>query len=133
MLRPVMALIVSLDRGAIKLDLGDFDSVALDGNEVCAPADSGKVIARHMHNRWMSAAQRERDAFMTLNVAGPLIVEVQDRGSKLGPYLSFAMTDGILYVDQRVFGVWDSENSDWYVKDSGAHCKRVRVSFHATD
>ena len=128
-----MALIVSLDRGAIKLDLGDFRSVVLAGNEVQAPEDGGMVIAKHIHNRWISA-QRQPDAFMTLNIAGPLCIAAWDgRESKLGPYLAFSMTDGILYVDQRVFGMWDSQNMDWYVKDAGAHCKRFRVSFHATD
>ena len=129
-----MALIVSLDRGAIKLDLGNFESVVLDQSEVKDADHGGAVIAMHIHNRWL-AARREPDAFMTMNIAGPLVVVVEKDGreSKLGPYLTFAMTDGILYVDQRVFGIWDGQNKDWYVKDSSAHCKRLRVSFHATD
>lgn len=128
-----MALIVSLDRGAIKLDLGDFQSIVLVGNEVQVPDQGSEVIAKHMHNRWL-AATHGGDAFMTLNIAGPLIVEAEDgKEKRLGPYMSFSMTDGILYVDQRVIGLWDGQNSDWYVKDSSAHCHRVRISFHATD
>jgi len=127
-----MALIVSLDRGAIKLDLGDFQSVVLAGNEVRVGEDDS-VIAKHVHNRWLSD-QKEADSFMTLNIAGPLFVIVQDGpAGKLGPYFNFAMTDGVLYVEQRVFGMWDNTHKDWYVKDASAHTKRLRISFHATD
>jgi len=129
---PGMALIVSLDRGAIKLDLGDYPSVMLAGNEVQV-ADDGRVIARHVHNRWISD-QREADAFMTLNIAGPLLIIMdQDGKHKLGPYLTFAMTDGILYVEQRVIGMWDTQHKDWYVKDASVHTRRFRITFHATD
>ena len=41
-----MALIVSLDRGAIKLDLGDYRCVALVGNEVQVPDEENAVVAR---------------------------------------------------------------------------------------
>ena len=129
----MMALIVSLDRGAIKLDLGDFDCVSLVGNEVQVPDKSDAVIARHIHNRWI-ADQGEADSFMSLNIAGPLIISAQDgREAKLGPYYSFAMTDGVLYVEQRVFGLWDAQNKDWYLKDASSHCRRFRISFQATD
>ena len=128
-----MALIVSLDRGAIKLDLGDYRCVALVGNEVQVPDEENAVVARHVHNRWIPD-KRNADAFMSLNIAGPLIVSAQGGEEvKLGPYYSFAMTDGILYVEQRVFGLWDAQNKDWYLKDAAAHCKRFRISFHATD
>ena len=127
-----MALIVSLDRGAIKLDLGDFRSVVLCGNEVQVE-DNGRVIAKHIHNRWISE-QREADSFMTLNIAGPLFVTVSDgQGGKLGPYFNFSMTDGILYVEQRVFGMWDTPHKDWYVKDAAFHTRRLCISFHPTD
>ena len=128
-----MALIVSLDRGAIKLDLGDFHCVALSGNEVHLPEADDRVIARHIHNRWLSH-QHDRQSFMTLNIAGPLVVSAEDeREVKLGPYYAFSMTDGVLYVDQRVFGLWDAQKKDWYLKDTSHHCKRFRVSFFATD
>lgn len=127
-----MALIVSLDRGALKLDIGDCQSVVLAGNEVQV-GDDGRVIARHVHNRWISD-QDEANSFMTLNIAGPLFVVVDDGSDgKLGPYYNFSMTDGILYVEQRVLGMWDTPHKDWYVKDAAAHTKRVRISFHATD
>ncbi len=128
-----MALIVSLDRGAIKQDLGDVQTVVLVGSELVTPDGGGAVIAKHMHNRWI-APERGGDAFMTLNVAGPLTVLAHGvHDSKLGPYMALSMTDGILYVDQRVFGIWDGENRDWYVKDFGGHCQRLEISFHATD
>ena len=128
-----MALIVSLDRGAIKLDLGDFESIVLVGNEVRVDDQGGTVLARHLHNRWISV-QQEADAFMTLNIAGPLNVVAEDgHPIKLGPYLTFSMTDGILYVDQRVFGMWDTQQHDWYLKDASTHCKQFRVAFCATD
>ena len=125
-----MALIVSLDRGAIKQDLGDFQAVVLVGNEVRADDDS--VLAKHLHNRWL-ASQDGGEAYMTLNIAGPLIIQAGGKEPKLGPYMSFSMTDGILYVEQRVLGMWDSQNNDWYVKDAGTHAKRVHISFRAND
>lgn len=131
-----MALIVSLDRGAIKLDLGDYQTVVLDGDEVQLPDKGGKTIARHLHNRWIATQEQKTPsaAFITLNIAGPLLVVTRGgQESRLGPYLAFAMTDGILYVDQRIFGMWDSQNKDWYVKDTGIHCKRFDISFHTTD
>lgn len=75
---------------------------------------------------------------MTLNVAGPLIVSAIDSRAiggeefRMGPYLTFSMTDG-LYVDQRVFGLWDSRYTDWYLKDASLHCKHFHVRFDATD
>lgn len=127
-----MALIVSLDRGAIKQDLGDFQSVVLVGNEVRVADDDSKVLAKHLHNRWI-ASEDGGDAYMTLNIAGPLIVNAGGKEPKLGPYMSFSMTDGILYVEQRVLGMWDSQNNDWYVKDASAHSKRVHISFRPND
>ncbi len=128
-----MALIVSLDRGAMKLDLGDYEAVTLVGNEVHVPDEGNSVIARHIHNRWIPDKQHA-DSYMTLNIAGPLEVSARDgRDARLGPYYSFSMTDGILYVEGRVFGLWDAQNKDWYLKDTGAHCRRFRVSFHPTD
>lgn len=129
-----MALIVSLDRGAIKVDLGDYSAVALTGNELRAlDKDGGALIAKHMHNRWLASA-RHGEAFMTLNIAGPLVIELQDgEASRLGPYMLFCTTDGILYVEQRVLGLWDTQTGDWYVKDAGRHSSRLRIAFHATD
>ena len=130
-----MALIVSLDRGAIKLDLGDFQAVTLVDNEVQVVDDHCVTVAKHMHNRWIATDRgRGGDAFMTLNVAGPLLIAVDDnRQPKLGPYMSFSMMDGVLYTDGRVFGLWDTQNGDWYVKDAGRHAQRIHISFHATD
>lgn len=125
---------VSLDRGAIKRDLGDFHAVVLIGNELRA---DDSVLATHVHNRWITSddgAAPGTDAYITLNIAGPLIIEaVGGKEPKLGPYMSFSMTDGILYVEQRVLGMWDSQSNDWYVKDASAHSKRVRISFRAND
>ena len=127
-----MALMVSLDRGAIKRDLGDFDAVVLVGSELRVAGDDSVVIAKHLHNRWI-ASKDGGDSFMTLNIAGPLIINAGGREPKLGPYMTFAMTDGILYVEQRVIGLWDSQNNDWYVKDASVHSKRVHISFRAND
>ncbi len=127
-----MALIVSLDRGAIKQDFGDFQSVVLVGNEVRVADDDSVVLAKHLHNRWI-ASEDGGDASMTLNIAGPLIINAGGKEPKLGPYMSFSMTDGILYVEQRVLGMWDNQNSDWYVKDASTHSKRVHISFRPND
>ena len=132
MLSLAMALIVSLDRGAVKQDLGDFQEVVLVDNEVRLVGNDSVVIAKHMHNRWIAPGDGG-DAYITLNIAGPLIVQAGGKEPKLGPYMSFSMTDGILYVEQRVLGLWDSQNSDWYVKDACAHTKRVHVSFRPND
>ena len=127
-----MALIVSIDRGAIKQDLGDFQAVVLVGNELRAADNDSVVLAKHLHNRWM-ASKEPGDAYMTLNIAGPLVVQAGGKEPKLGPYMSFSMTDGILYVEQRVLGMWDSQNNDWYVKDASTHAKRVHISFQPND
>ena len=100
-----MALIVSIDRGAIKQDLWDFRAVVLVGNEVRVADDESRVLAKHLHNRWL-ATEPEGDAYMTLNIAGPLVIHAGGKEPKLGPYMSCSMTDGILYVEQRVLGMW---------------------------
>src|SRR4051794_9550536 len=98
-----MTLIVSLDRGAIKQDLGDFEAVDLVDNEVREAGGECVVLAKHVHNRWI-ASKEGGEAYMTLNIAGPLIIHVGGTEQNLGPYMSFSMTDGILYVEQRVLG-----------------------------
>jgi hypothetical protein len=128
-----MPLITSLRTDEARLELESVDELLLSADELFAMHRDGRtLIARHRHNRWMKE-QGNPEAFVRLQIQGPLVVASSSEKRCLGPYLRFAMHDGVLYVEDRVFGFWDVQHRDWYIVDIGAHWKELRISFHPTD
>jgi len=117
-------MIVSLAREAQQTELGTFEELVFNGEEV--RTTDGSVRAVHTHNRWRAGDSGE--SFLRLDIIGPLVVRGGERdASTLGPYLHFSCVDGVSYVERRVFGFWDLQLRDWYVVDLGRHWKTLRL------
>ena len=128
-----MPLITKLRTDEARLELESVNELMLSADELFALHENRRtLIARHRHNRWMQEDENP-DTYVRLEVQGPLIVRSSNEERCLGPYMKFAMHDGVLYVDDRVFGFWDVPHRDWYIVDIAAHWKELRISFKPTD
>jgi len=126
-----MALLVSLDRGTSEVELGAHDVLMATGEELYRVNGDKKLLARHRHNRWMMGDEAE--PYVRLNIVGPLVVVGPGPAAKqLGPYQKFSTFDGVAYVENRVFGFWDTALRDWYIVDAAAHWAELRIRFHPT-
>lgn len=125
-----MALLVSLQRSVEKIELGAFEVLRLVDDDLYEGEGEKRLLARHRHNRWMKADDPE--PFVRLEIAGPLLA-YGPADMKLGPYQHFSTFDGVLYVENRVFGFWDAQHKDWYIVDAGEHWKELFISFHTTE
>lgn len=124
LLRGAASMMVSLARDAHKKDLGSFQELLFEQDEVRTPDRT--VLATHSHNRWREKGEGE--TFLRLDIVGPLVVRGGEaEASTLGPYMQFATVDGVAYVEQRVFAFWDLEHRDWYLVDLGRHWKSLRL------
>src|SRR5216110_736009 len=107
-----MSLKVSVGLDAEKRELGAFEALELWGNDLRVAGDAD-AIARHIHHRWH--VSQAPHTFMSLQILGPLEVEILDGSSKkLGPYERLTVVNGVLNADNRVFGFVDVERNDCY-------------------
>ncbi len=120
-----MALIVNVVQGAEAAYLGDFDSLVLSETGLHTPSVS-EPLATHVHHRWLVHDQGH--TYTELKITGPLWVDGPQE-QHLGPYLTLSMLNGVLYVDQRIFGFFDAGHDDWYITDLGQHWKSLRMRF----
>jgi len=123
-----MSLQVSVGRDAQKQELGAYEALELWGNDLRVAGDT-EAIARHIHHRWHVSEAPQ--TFMSLQILGPLEVEILDgSGKKLGPYERFTVVNGVVNADSRVFGFVDVERNDCYLSDLGEHRKGVKLTFY---
>ena len=120
-----MPLVVTVKLEAEEKNLGSYDALEIAENRVLIP-ESTEPLATHLHHRWM--VHEEPHTYTELKVTGPLWVKGPDF-ARLGPYLTLSLVNGVMYVDQRIFGFFDSEHDDWFVTDLGKHWKRLAVDF----
>ena len=83
------SVIVSLAREAHKKELGTFQELLFDQDEVRTVDQA--VLATHLHNRWRD--ETDGEMYLRLDVVGPLVVRGEE--STLGPYMHFATVDGV--------------------------------------
>lgn len=98
-----------------------FDRIRLqaDGQDIAAFQDE--------FNQWIVGDAQ----YARLDVSLAVDIQCQtDKGQPsrvFGPYLHFSVVDTILYVEQRVFAMFDRQTDDWYIHDDGRHYPKVIV------
>ena len=98
-----------------------FDRVRLqaDGKDIAAFQDE--------FNQWIVGDTQ----YARLDVALTVDIQGENQGGEksrvFGPYLHFSVVDTILYVEQRVFALFDRQTEDWYIHDDGRHWERIIV------
>jgi hypothetical protein len=109
------------------VELGPFEEVAFDGNDLYALVEGRPRIARHADHYWFVDGEK----FFRVDCNTAVEAQFQDGAGKvtevLGPFVHFSSADGIAYGDGQNFAHIDPHSGRWFSHLHRSHWNRLVI------